>query len=67
MFGWHFFNCWFSIDAIRTKFSTNFLNTLHKSRKDLNSVRLVAVMSSQIVFVICDASSKGLGRITWPR
>lgn len=52
---------------IPAKLVINHLKTLHKSRKDLSSVRSVGDLSPQIASVACDASSKRLERITWPR
>lgn len=63
LFGGVSFNLWFSEHASPAKFSTDFQELLHKHRKDLSLSILVGGSSPQIASVVCNASSKCLGRL----
>lgn len=65
--GWSFFNLWLGGSARRAKLSTKRLKTLHNSRNDLSSVKLIGAFDPRIASVVCYAISRRLGQINWPK
>lgn len=53
--------------AILAKFGTKRITTLHSPRNDLNSVRDVDGWSLRLPLVLCDTTSKHLGRMMCSR
>lgn len=49
---------------IRAKNVTNRLITFHEARKDLSWIRTAGGSKRLIAFVVCEASSNGLVRVT---
>lgn len=67
LFGRDFFNRWFSGDAFCAKWVRNRQKSLHKPRKNPSLVRVVGRVITWLASVVCEASSKRLGRTNWPR